>query len=95
MLEENQQEVVIKEYLKYPPTIKELQQLVNMLNLRPMDIIRKQEKLYKEKFRGQQNTDLQWIEIMAANPILIERPIVINDSQAIIGRPPSKVLSVL
>lgn len=94
LLQDNKQQVVIKEYLKSPPTSKELQQLLKMLDLHPRDILRKQEALYKEKYHDQENTDQQWIKIMAANPILIERPIVIKDGQAVIGRPPSNVLSL-
>ncbi len=89
------QEVVIKEYLKTPPSKKELAQILTKLGKRPQEIIRKGESIFKEKYRGKEFSDNEWIQIMVNNPILIERPIVIKGEKAVLGRPPSNVASLL
>ena len=83
------------EYLKTPPTANELHELLQKLNLKPEQLLRKGEQLYKDKFKGQQLSDDELIEIMAENPVLIERPIVVNDNKAVLGRPPENVLELL
>ena len=86
----------IVEYLKQPPTEAELRDILHKLGKAPGDIIRKGEAVYKEL--GLSDTSLSddhLIATMAANPILIERPIVINGSRAALGRPPEDVLGIL
>ena len=85
----------IIEYLKNPPTKKELTQIVQLLGIAPSGLLRKGEKIFKEEFKGKNLTDGQWIEAMVKNPILIVRPIVLKDGKARIGRPPEKVLDIL
>jgi arsenate reductase len=87
--------VEIIEYLKTPPSIAELKSLIDKLGIETTELIRKGEAIYKEKYRSSILTDDQWIEIMVANPILIERPIVVKGERAIIGRPPENVLALL
>lgn len=95
LLQDNKCEVEIRDYLKEPPSKKELKELLKKLKCKPLDIIRKKESLFLEKFAGKKLSDAKWIEVLTKNPILIERPIVINGKQAIIGRPPELVLSIL
>ena len=95
LLKENQQEVEIVEYLKTPPTADELKALLKKLNLKPEQLVRKGEKLFRENYAGKTFTDDEWITLMAENPVLIERPIVVNGDKAVIGRPPEKVLEIL
>lgn len=83
------------EYLKTPPSQKEIKELLKMLKLKAEDVIRKSEPLFKEKFAGKKLSEAQWIKILADNPILIERPIIIKGNRAVIGRPPEKVLDLL
>jgi arsenate reductase len=83
------------EYLKTPPTAKELKAIVAKLGVKPEELVRKGEDVYKQKFAGKTLTDTQWIEALAANPILIERPIVVAGDQAVIGRPPENVLKLV
>ncbi len=83
------------EYLKTPPTEKEIISLLKMLGMKAEEIVRKGEPLYKEKFAGKKLTEAQWIKTLAKNPILIERPIVVKGNKAVIGRPPEKVLELL
>ena len=78
-------------YLETPPSRKEIRNLLKQLNLKAVDLVRKEEKLYKEEYRGKELTEEQWITVMADNPKLIQRPIVVLDGKAIIGRPPESV----
>ena len=95
ILNSSKSEVEIKEYLKEPPTEDELKLLLNKLHLKPIDIVRKEEKLFKEKFKGMEFNDYEWIKILTENPILIQRPIIIKGNKAIIGRPPEIVNELL
>lgn len=86
----------IIEYLQHPPSAKELDAILKMLGRAPRDVMRRQEAPYKE-----QNLDdpaksrAQLIEAMVKHPVLIERPIVISNGKAAIGRPPEAVLEIL
>ena len=95
MLQEKGVQLVVIEYLKKPPTVTELKKLLNKLNMKPVEIIRKKEKLYIENFKGKNFNDEEWMRIICENPILIERPIVEKDYKAIIGRPVDKLLEIL
>jgi arsenate reductase (glutaredoxin) len=78
-------------YLAEPPTVKEFKLLLAKLNLGPQDLIRKNETLFKEKFKGKSFNDDEWIRILLEHPKLIERPIVIKGNKAVVGRPLEKV----
>lgn len=95
LLKEKGDHVVVQEYLKEPPTKEELREIVSLLEIRPFDLIRKSENEYKDNFKGKNLSDEEWLDAMIAYPKLIERPIVINERSAIIGRPPENVLSIL
>jgi len=84
------------EYLKEPPTAEVLDAILDMLGMEPRDLMRTKEKEYQEA--GLDNPDLGRDELIAAmieHPRLIERPIVIANGKAAIGRPPEKVLEIL
>lgn len=85
----------IIEYLKTPPTAAELKEIIGKLGIKPIDLVRKKEPLWLEKFEGRKLTNPQIIKIMASNPILIERPIVINGAKAIIARPLANAQEVI
>lgn len=88
--------VSVVEYLNKPPSNVELNEALDLLGLEPRDLMRKHETPYKENRLD--NPDLsreQLIQAMIDNPVLIERPIIINGNKAIIGRPPEKVLDIL
>ena len=96
LLEEHQVQADVIEYLKTPPDAEELRQVLSLLQMEPRDLMRKKEAPYKEL--GLDNdalTDDQLIQAMCENPVLIERPIVINEKGAAIGRPPEQVISLL
>lgn len=84
------------EYLSTPPNHAQLTEVLDLLGIEPRELMRKHEAPYKEN--NLDNADLsrdQLIQAMIDNPILIERPIVINGKKATIGRPPEKVLDIL
>ena len=82
------------EYLVEVPTEKEIKEILKMLGMKAEDLVRKKEHLYKEKYEGKKFSEKEWIKILVKNPILIERPIIVKDGKAIIGRPPEKVLEL-
>ena len=81
----------VVEYLKTPPSEAELKAILKKLGLSPLQVIRKGEKIFKEEYKGKELSDDEWIAAMAANPILIERPIVVAGNKAVLGRPPENV----
>ena len=89
-------EPTIVEYLKNPPSKVELEEIIHKLNIQPIELIRfKEEKAKELEISTTDNLTLEeWISILTENPVLIERPIVISDKGAIIGRPPENVLSL-
>jgi len=95
LLQEHGQEIEIIEYLKQTPTADELEDVVQKLGIKPEQLLRKSESVYKEKFADQTYTNEEWIQIMVENPILIERPIMVKGSKAVIGRPPENVFTIL
>lgn len=95
LIEEKGAEVEIIEYLKDIPTKKELTAILKKLKLTPGQILRKGEPVFKEKFKGKELSDDQWLDAMIEYPKLIERPIVIKDNKAVLGRPPENVLELL
>jgi arsenate reductase (glutaredoxin) len=95
ILKENGVEPEIVEYLKTPPTREELGGILKKLGMRPEQIVRKGEDVYKQKFAGKTLSDAQWLDALAANPILIERPIVVKGGKAVIGRPPENAIALL
>lgn len=86
----------IIEYLKTPPSTDELESILNMLDIEPRDLMRRQEKEYKELGLDDPTLDrASLIQAMVEHPRLIERPIVINKGRAALGRPPETVLEIL
>ena len=83
------------EYLKTPPTVKELTEIVKMFGIKPIELVRKNEDIYKSTFKDKKLTDADWIKAMVEHPVLIERPIVVNGNKAVVGRPLEKVLEIL
>ena len=96
LLEERGVDYEIVEYLKTPPDAATLDGLLTGLGLEPRDLMRKKEAPYKENgLDGEDLTREALIAAMVANPILIERPIVVAGGKAALGRPPEAVLDIL
>ena len=86
----------IIEYLKASPDAETLKQILSYLNIPARELLRKGEAAYKEA--GLEDTSLSEDDVIAAmvkHPILIERPVVVNNGKAAIGRPPESVLDIL
>jgi arsenate reductase len=79
------------EYLSDPPSVAALREVVRKLGIKPVELVRKGEEIYKTKYAGKTLSDAEWLEAMVRDPILIERPIVIRGERAAIGRPPENV----
>ena len=91
ILKEKKVNFKVFEYLKNVPSIKDLRTLTKKLNLKPIDIIRKKDKLFKKLQLNKIKNDNQFIEIIAKNPKLLERPIIVKGEKAIIARPPELI----
>lgn len=86
----------IVEYLETPPDAAELERILGLLGLEPRELMRKKEEAYKAAGLDHENLDrAALIQGMADNPVLIERPIVIANGKAALGRPPENVLDIL
>ena len=88
-------EIEVFEYLKVSLKKNEIRGLLKKLNCSPLEIVRKGEAIFKERFKGKELNEDEWIDALVKYPILIERPIVINGDNAVIGRPPEKVKELL
>ena len=96
LLEERGVEAEVIRYLETPPSAAALKSILKALGMNPRDLIRKKETAYKELGLADESmTDAALVNAMAENPILIERPIVVNGARAAIGRPPESVLEIL
>ena len=82
-------------YLDIPLSEEKLGKIIKLLNIKPIELIRKNEKLWKDEYKHLDFTDEELIQIMAKYPQLIERPIVINGDKAVIGRPPTRILDII
>jgi len=86
----------VVEYLKQPPDFKTLEHILGLLGLEPRELMRKNETCYTTLQLNDDNLDRpSLIQAMVDNPELIERPIVIRNGKAIIGRPPERILEIL
>ena len=88
-------EFEIIEYIKDNLTKSQLQDLINKLGINPIELVRKNEQIWKENFKNKEFTSDEIIQILSDNPKLIERPIVELNDKAIIGRPPENIFDLL
>jgi len=91
ILENSRKNFEIIKYLENTVSKEELQTVIKKLNISPIEIVRKNEKIWKENFKGKELSENDIVNAMLAYPKLIERPIVIYDDKAIIGRPPETI----
>jgi len=96
LLEAHEEAPTVINYLETPPTATELRRILKLLKMKPRDLMRKHEEPYvKLKLDNPKLSDAALIKAMVENPILIERPIVLANGKAAIGRPPESVLKIL
>ena len=94
-LEEKSCKIKVVEYMKHLMSIEEISILLNDLNISPIELVRKNESLWKEQFKGKDLSDTLILEAMVQNPKLIERPIIKSKKGAVIARPLQTVQEVL
>lgn len=94
-LKNSGKEFEVVKYLDNPPTKEELILILKMLQISPIELVRKNEVIWKEKYKGETLSDDEIINAMIENPKLIERPIVVNNGKAVIGRPTELIQSII
>lgn len=95
LLEEKNISMEVFEYLKTPPTVEQIKELIEKLGIEPEALVRKGEDIYKREFKGRALSKDEWIETFVKYPVLIERPIIINGDRAVIGRPIENIDTLL
>ena len=85
----------IIKYLEDTLSAKELKNIIQLLEMKPIDLVRTNEAIWKTEFKNKVLSDDEIIEAMVKNPKLIERPIVINGNKAVIGRPTEKISEII
>lgn len=95
LIENSGKKFEVIKYLENPPSITELIEIISKLGIDPIELVRKKEKIWIEEFKNKTFSSQELIEIMVKNPILIERPIVINGEKAIVARPIEKAIGII
>lgn len=95
ILEKSGKNFQIIKYLENVPSTKELKDIIELLKIKPIQLVRKNESIWKEKFKNKVLSDSEIISAMIEYPKLIERPIIINGDKAVIGRPPELISTIL
>jgi arsenate reductase len=85
----------IRKYLDEPFTKVELEEVIKKLNIHPIELVRTKESIWIENYKGKELSDLQIIQAMLENPKLIERPIIVNGNNAVIGRPIENINKII
>lgn len=92
---EDQSNIEVIKYLETPPSEDELRDILDKLGLTAAELVRKGEQVWKDDFRDRSLSEDELIKIMVENPKLIERPVVVKDGKAVLGRPPENVMLIL
>ncbi len=95
ILEDSGKKFTVIEYLKTPLTKEQLKELAAKLHVKPIEMVRTKEAIWKENYKGKELTDDQVLAAIAEHPKLLERPIVVNGAKAVIGRPPEKIKEII
>ena len=96
ILQQNQQDPEIIEYLDSPPSRQELERIVKLLGISPRELLRTGEPAYQDaKLDDETIADAEILDAICQFPILLQRPIIISGNKAVIGRPPVKVLDLI
>ncbi|WP_432411209.1 arsenate reductase (glutaredoxin) [Rasiella sp. SM2506] len=95
LVEESGKDYQVVKYLDAPLSEDKLTELIKLLHIAPLDLVRKNEAIWKENYKGKNLSDGDLIKAMVQHPKLIERPIVVNGKKAVIGRPPESIRDIL
>ncbi len=94
-LEKSGEQFEVIKYLENIPTKDELRKVLGYLNISAENLVRKNEAIWKENYRGKNLSEEEILDAMIQYPKLIERPIVLRDNRAVIGRPTEKIFDLL
>lgn len=94
-LEASGKDVTVVNYMQTLFTFDTLSEVIKKLNIPPIELVRTNEKIWKDTYKGTEMTDAELIEAMVAHPKLIQRPIVVNGNKAVVARPLEKVEEIL
>jgi arsenate reductase (glutaredoxin) len=94
-LQSRTQEFEIVDYMKQGLNKEMIAEIILKSNLHPIDLVRKQEVIFKKELRGKTFTDEEWIKIICENPKLLIRPIVLSNHKAVIGDPAENINNLL
>lgn len=95
ILEESGKAYEIVKYLENEVDVEQLKAIISKLGIKPIDLVRKNEAIWKSNYKGKSLSDKEIIDAMVTNPKLIERPIVVNKNNAVVGRPPEIILNII
>ncbi|MDG4715582.1 arsenate reductase (glutaredoxin) [Winogradskyella marincola] len=95
LLEDSGKKIEVVKYLEDLINEDELKAIISKLEIKPIDLIRKNEAIWKSDYKGKKLTDQQIIKAMIEHPKLIERPIIVNNDKAVIGRPKELILDII
>lgn len=95
ILEKSGKDFEVVKYLEEPLSADSIHNIITKLGIHPIDLIRKNEAIWKSDYKGKTLSDKQVIEAMVKHPKLIERPIVINGDKAVVGRPPESIINII
>lgn len=95
LIEASGKDFEIIKYLDEPLKTEQLETIISKLKINPIDLIRKNEAIWKSDFKGKSLADKDIIKAMIVHPKLMERPIVTNGDKAAIGRPPINILNII
>ena len=95
LLQNSGKKFEIIKYLENIPTKLELTSIIEKLQIKPIELVRKTEAIWKENYKGKELSENEIIDAMIQNPKLIERPIVVNNSKAAIGRPLENIQNII
>ncbi|WP_370391008.1 arsenate reductase (glutaredoxin) [uncultured Winogradskyella sp.] len=95
ILENSGKDFEVRKYLDDKVDEEELSGIIKKLDIEPMALVRKSEVIWKEKYKGKTLSDKALIKAMVEHPKLIERPIVIANNKAVIGRPAESILDII
>jgi arsenate reductase len=87
LIQTKTENLTVRDYIKHPPSIVELEDVLKKMNQSPTYILRKKDKVFQELFAHKTLSDQEWLEAMSLHPSIIERPIIIIDNKAFLGRP--------
>ena len=83
------------DYIKNGISQEEIREILAKMNTSPSNLVRTQEDYYKKELKGKDIPDAEWITILAENPRLIQRPIIVTEHKAVLGQPPENIENLL